>query len=207
MTTRISNYACFLLISTVLLLGSCNPNGTAYYATKWMWTKKLKSPVTINVSQAASAEKGRFGDGELKYIDEHSEDYYAEQFYLSLRTEYFKDELITEETMYPDFTIRVSCIKLDEKCSREYKVDGTFDVSECDVEVCFTVLDKDGKVIKEDKVVARESETLNEKTNDDGTVSHTLKTRSISFENLLNRAADKLVAWSKNDIAKHRKKH
>jgi hypothetical protein len=191
-----------LLIVVVISTISCNRNGTMYYATKWIWNKKLKHPVTMKLELPSDAVVSAVGPGPFKYVNDESESGWASLASQKLYQEFSQHEMITVVPTDPDYVLSVTYLEVYESTSKVYGGDEEFTLSDCRVEIQYELTDGSGRLVKRNDVKAEENESLKEKEHDDGSFSYRVKNYSIDFKSLLGRASDKILAFSTNAIAK-----
>lgn len=191
-----------ILFALVFCLVSCNPNGTMYYATKWIWNKKLKKPVTVKMDINTNARTEKVGEGPFEYINVLSDEEFKNTFVQKLYEEFSCHDMITMVPADADYFLNITSIIIKETVTSEWGGDELFHLSACRVDICFDLLNSEGQILDSDAVKAEESETLHEGERTDGTMVYRVKSRSIDFENLLARAADKILAYSTNDMAR-----
>lgn len=191
----------------LLTLVSCNPNGTMYYATKWIWNKKLKEPVSIKLSSPYYADLQASGGGPYQYIDAHTAEEYEQSFDQDVYKELSEHPYINLVPVDQDYELVLTSVVLSESISSEWCGDQEYYLSSCDVDMQYTLYDRNGAEVKSSGLSVSESENLKESDNDDGSVDCRVKDYSIDFENLLSRLADKVEVQVTNDIVRHLKKN
>lgn len=206
------SFSCLMIRLTASLLFlfamvSCNPNGTLYYATKWIWNKKLKEPVTIKLSSPYYADLQTSGGGPYQYIDEHTAEEYERSFDQDVYKELNEHPYITLVPIDQDYELVLTSVILSESISSEWCDGQEFFLSSCDVDMQYTLYDREGNEVKSSSLSVTESENLKDSENDDGSVDCNVKDYSIDFENLLSRLADKVEAQVTNNIVRHLKKN
>lgn len=198
----------FVLIGVIsIAVCACNPGGTGYYIFKGIWNKKLKSEARIGFYVGSTAETsfdGLFGGPE--YLD-RSDDAYTSDFEsdLQLNLSTVKNVVVAQEA--PEFHLEITWLRLNEYHRLETCEGEDFDMAELEVEVEYLLtLSPSGERINAGKASVSESDDLKTKTPEGEAAYCVKRLRSLGFDNLLDRVADKVVAKVTNDIVKYRKK-
>lgn len=202
--TRLSSI--LLLAIVVASMYSCNPNGTLYYGTKWIWKRNLKSPVTVVINPQTDVVLSSSGEGYPEYLDDRMSSEYMELFLKAIRSDLENDPMITIVDYGGDYTINLLQVDLEEHVNEEWGGEDRYEISDCKVYAEYSLVSKTGSVIKEDSVSTQENESLKETEYDDGSFTYVEKSYSISFSNLLKRAADKISSFAETAMAKDQRK-
>lgn len=199
-TRALSVALAFLMLGAI----ACNPSNSAYYATKFLWSRPLHSPARVDILLDATLTSSidRWSSPEYLTLTDAE---YEQQLIDALLSKFSQVENLTLTDSLPDFEVLITSVHLREYQMEEECEGELFDLTHLSTQLNYEVYEtSSGSKIGENDADCSEGESLKTKYPDDAPAYCTYRIfQNIGFHNLIPRMADKVAAKSTNYMRDH----